>query len=58
MALAIAALLFVIFASNVVTGAMTGSPMLGDVFEMLILFAASIAFVTAILQREARSKAQ
>ncbi len=53
MILAISACLFAIFAANVVLGAVTGSPILGDVPEMLVLFAASIAFVAVILQREA-----
>ncbi|MEM7462337.1 MAG: hypothetical protein AAF362_06605 [Pseudomonadota bacterium] len=53
MTLAISAFLFAIFAANVVLGAITGSPILGDVPEMLVLFAASIAFVAVILQREA-----
>ena len=53
MILAISAILFALFAGNVVLGATTGSPILGDVSEMLVLFAASIAFVAEILRREA-----
>ena len=56
MALAIATVLFAVFVGNVVLGATTGSTFLGDVQEMLLLFAASIAFVAAILRSEARSK--
>ena len=56
MTLAISAILFALFAANVVFGAVTGSPVLGDVSEMLVLFAASIAFVAVILQREAFSE--
>ena len=55
MALTIAIILFVIFGSNVVWGAMTASPVLSDVLEMLVLFAASIAFVVSILQIEKRA---
>lgn len=56
MALAVSAVLFLIFATNVVMGSSTGTTFLGDVSEMLVLFAASIAFVAAILRREARAK--
>ncbi len=56
MTLAISAILFAVFAANVVWGAVTGSPVLGDVSEMLVLFAASIAFVAVILRREALSE--
>ncbi len=45
--------LFIVFFANVVLGAVTGSPIFGDVSEMLILFAASICFVAVILRREA-----
>lgn len=48
--------LFIVFFANVVLGALTGSPILGDVPEMLILFAASICFVAAILRREAEAR--
>ena len=53
MALAIAAVLFGIFFGNVVLGAFGGTPFLGDLGEMLTLLAASLAFVVAILRREA-----
>ena len=53
MILAISGILFAVFAGNVVLGAATGSPILGDVAEMLVLFAASIVFVAEILRREA-----
>ena len=56
MALAIAVILFLIYLANVVAGAMTSAPFVGDVYEMLILFAASIFFVAAILRREADAK--
>lgn len=56
MALAAATILFVIFVSNVVYGATTGTILMGDVTEMLVLFAASVFFVAAILRREARDK--
>jgi hypothetical protein len=56
MALALASILLVIFVVNVALGATSGSAFMGDVSEMLVLFAASIAFVVAILRREAQSK--
>ena len=56
MALAVSTVLFVLFAANVVVGARTGDPYLSDVSEMLLLFAASIEFVIAIMQREAAAK--
>ncbi len=51
-----AAVLFAVFALNVAMGAFAGNPFLGDVGEMLVLFAASIAFVVAVLKREAARK--
>lgn len=56
MALVLAALLFAVFAANVVMGSLGGSAFLGDVGEMLTLLAASVAFVAAILRREANEK--
>lgn len=56
MALLIAGVLFTAFLANVLFGAFTGTTLLSDVNEMLLLFAASIAFVAAILQREAQAK--
>jgi len=56
MALVAAGILFLAFVLNVVLGAITGSPLLGDVPEMLVLFAASICFVVAILHRERGSR--
>ncbi len=44
---------FVIYFANVALGAFAGSAFLGDVGEMLVLFAASILFVIAILKIEA-----
>lgn len=52
MALWSALALFVIFTVNVVMGSLSGAAFLTDVGEMLLLLAASIAFVAAILQRE------
>ena len=57
MALGLAAVLFAVFVANVVLGAMSGAKFLGDVSEMLVLFAASIAFVASILRREVAAKA-
>lgn len=53
MSLAISLLLFLIYAVNVVMGAYTGDQFMGDVGEMLVLFAASAVFVVAILKKEA-----
>lgn len=49
-------IVFIIYFSNVAFGAFTGKPILGDVSEMLVLFAASILFVIAILKKEADRK--
>ena len=56
MALILAAALFAGFIANVVMGASSGASFLGDVGEMLVLFAASVAFVAAILKREADAR--
>jgi hypothetical protein len=56
MYLTAAALLFALFSLNVVLGSFGVAPFLGDVSEMLVLLAASIAFVAAILGREADEK--
>lgn len=53
MAMILAALFLLIFVANVTMGSMTGAPVLGNVAEMGLLFAASIAFVAAVLKREA-----
>ncbi len=52
MALWLAGALFVVFAANLVAGSFFGGGFLRDIGEMLLLLAASIAFVAAILQRE------
>lgn len=51
-----AAALFAVFALNVGIGSAGSKPFMGDVGEMLILFAAVLAFVAAILKREADQK--
>jgi hypothetical protein len=56
LALILAALLLVIFIANVAYGSVAGAPVLGNVSEMVLLFAASISFVVAILKREAAAK--
>ncbi|NVO58021.1 hypothetical protein HW561_19680 [Rhodobacteraceae bacterium B1Z28] len=56
MLLTLALLLFAVFGTNVVLGSMGMGGFLGDVSEMLILLAATIAFVAAILQKEAAEK--
>ena len=56
MFLLLAAVLFSVFIANVVMGATGGTQFLGDVGEMILLFAASIAFVAAIIRAEAAAK--
>ena len=53
MFLAASIIVFAIYFANVALGAFAGSAFLGDVGEMLVLFAASILFVVAILKKEA-----
>lgn len=53
MFLAASIAVFACFFANVALGAFANSAFLGDVGEMLVLFAASILFVIAILKREA-----
>ena len=56
MSLAASAIVFVVYFANVAMGAFTGAAFLSDIGEMLVLFAASILFVVAILQKEADRK--
>jgi hypothetical protein len=49
-------IVFLIYFANVASGALLGLIYLGDVGEMLVLFAATILFVVAILQKEAARK--
>jgi len=56
MALVISGLFMLAFVSNVVLGAFTGQAPFGDVGEMLLLLGASVAFVAAILSREAAER--
>lgn len=58
MALAASIVVFIIYFANVALGAFAGSAFLGDVGEMLVLFAASILFVVAILKKEADRKSK
>ncbi|MGC3940825.1 hypothetical protein ACOTTU_23740 [Roseobacter sp. EG26] len=53
MFLAASVAVFIVYFANVALGAFAGSAFLGDVGEMLVLFAASILFVVAILKKEA-----
>lgn len=50
-----AGILFLVFISNVIVGATSGSPFLNDISEAILLFAASVCFVAVILRSEARS---
>jgi hypothetical protein len=52
MFLILAVVLFGLYVANVVLGALAGNAFMGDVAEMISLFAASIAFTIAILKRE------
>lgn len=56
MALLVVFLLFAIFTLNVVLGALGIGSFLNDVQEMLTLFATAIAFVVAILKKEASAE--
>lgn len=58
MALAIAAVLFGIFVTNIALGAFGSTQYLNDVQEALMLFTAAIAFVAAILRAEAKNKSE
>ena len=58
MYLAASIIVFVVYFANVALGAFSNSAVLGDVGEMLVLFAASILFVVAILKKEADRKAK
>lgn len=56
MFLVFAVMLFGIFATNVALGSFGSTVFLGDVGEMLMLLASSIAFVVAVLKREAATR--
>ncbi len=56
MTLAAAAVLFTIYISNVVAGAIYRSPFMGDVPEMLVLLCSAFFFVAAILRAERKAK--
>lgn len=58
MSLAASLAAFLVYFANVALGAFAASAFLGDVGEMLVLFAASILFVVAILKREADHKSE
>jgi len=46
-------IVFLVYFANVASGAFWDVTYFGDVGEMLVLFAATILFVVAILQKEA-----
>ncbi len=58
MAFLIALVLVAAFTANVVVGAVGDAPIVGNVAEMLILFAAAIAFSVGILRSEAREQSK
>ena len=49
---------FAAYFLNVFLGAVTNSPILGDIPEMLVLVVSTLFFVIAILKREAEAKAE
>ncbi len=51
------AVMFIIFGTNVVLGAMGSPQFLGDLGELLFVILSVIFFVIAIIQREAKQKA-
>ncbi|MXQ09702.1 hypothetical protein GQ651_17795 [Alphaproteobacteria bacterium GH1-50] len=51
-----AGLLFAIYFANVILGASGNASFMGDVSEMLVLFASSICFTVAILRAEKKKK--
>ncbi len=55
---ALAALLFLAFVGNVVSGSIDGSAILNNVQEMLLLFGAAISFSAAILVAEEKAKSK
>lgn len=57
MLLVVAAVLFAAFVINVSIGSFGATPLLGNVGEMLLLFAVSIAFTASVLKREADKRA-
>ncbi|MBM1219854.1 hypothetical protein JQU17_06560 [Ponticoccus sp. SC2-23] len=54
----VALVLVGMFTVNVVVGALGDSRIVGNVAEMLILFAASVSFSVGILRSEARAKSK
>ncbi|GGX70769.1 hypothetical protein GCM10007385_44700 [Tateyamaria omphalii] len=56
MALFASLAVFIVYFANVASGAFFDTVLFGDVGEMLVLFAATILFVIAILQKEAAQK--
>lgn len=56
MALILSAVLAAVFVLNIALGVGGSGGFLSDVQEMTLLFAASIAFVAAILSREAKAR--
>ncbi|WFE91146.1 hypothetical protein K1718_07270 [Roseibium porphyridii] len=57
MFLIVAAVLFAVFVINVSIGSFGGTPFFGNVGEMILLLAVSIAFTATILKKEAIKRA-
>lgn len=53
-----AAVVFTAYFANVALGAFADSAVLGDLGEMIVLFAASILFVVGIIRAEAKRKSE
>ncbi len=58
MYMGIAVVLFAAYFLNVFVGAVTRSPVLGDIPEMLMLAVSTLFFVIAILKRETEAKGE
>jgi len=58
MAYLVALVLVAAFTANVVMGAVASAPMVSNVWEMIILFGAAIAFSVGILRSEAQAAAR
>jgi len=54
----IALVLVAVFTANVVVGAVGDGPIVSNVAEMVILFAAAISFSVGILRSEARANSK
>jgi hypothetical protein len=56
MMLILAGVFFIAFTLNVSMGSITGSAVLSDVQEMILLFVTATCFAVAVLQKEAKAQ--